>query len=119
MAASVQFLNTLLDSGVRGISVSGNGIWVGLYSGGSVSSTNPLYSHQYISLFDNAAAGIKAASARVNFSPTGFAPGGIAYDEIRLYTSGTGTLLHSVTLNPSQFIQNLDTHSILIRFSGN
>lgn len=118
MAASTQFLNTMLDSGVRGVSVSGGGIFVGLYSGGSVSSTNPLYTHQQITAFDNAAGGLKPASARVNFAPTGFVQGGLPYDEIRLYTVGTGTQLHSIAVSPAQFIANGDLHSVLIRFSG-
>lgn len=118
MAASTQFLNTILDSGVAGVSSSGGGIWVGLYSGGSVSSTNPLYRHQQITAFDVAAGALKPASARVNFAPTGFAQGGLPYDEIRLYTVGTGTQLHSITVSPAQFIANLDTHQILVRFSG-
>ena len=118
MAASAQFLNTLLDSGVRGVDVSGTGIWVGLYSGGAVSSTNPQYSHQKITTFDIAAGGIKPASARVNFSPTGAVQGGWPYDEIRLYTTGTGMQLFSLTVSPAQYIANGDTHQILCRISG-
>lgn len=116
MAASTTFLNKILDSGVAGVNAI-SGIYVGLYSGGSAAAGGG-YAHQVISAFDLAVGAIKNASFRVTFAPTGVAAGGWAYDEVRLYSSSTGTLYHSVSVAPAQFIANLDTHNILISFSG-
>ena len=117
MAATVSLLNVLLNSGVQGTISLYTGIYVGLASGGSA-ITGANYSNQQITAFDAAANGVKTASARVNFSPTGAGPGGFPYDEIRLWSAITGVQLHSKVVSPSQFVSNGDTHSILISISG-
>lgn len=116
MAASVAFINKLLDYGISGISAS-SGIYVGLYSGGA-QPTDGGYSQKLVSSFDPATGAVKAASVRVHFSPTGAAAGGWGYDEIRLYTQNTGNMLHSKQVSPPQYIANLDAHQILISFTG-
>lgn len=116
MAASVSFLNSMLDGGITEVASDYTGIWVGLYSGGAVPLGN--YSHQYVSAWNAASNSTKAATARVNFAPTGSPQGGFPYDEIRLYGSGTGLLLHSISVIPAQFIANLDIHQILVQISG-
>ncbi len=116
MAASIAFINRLYDYGISGISAA-SGIYVGLYSGGA-QPTDGGYSQKLISSFDAATGAVKAASVRVTFSPTGAAAGGWGYDEVRLYTQNTGNLLHSRTVSPPQYINNLDSHQILVSFSG-
>lgn len=116
MPASTSFLNSMLNSGIAGVQAQYTGIYVGLYSGGAV----PLgtYSHQLISSFDVAVSGTKAATLRAFFAPTGSPQNGYPYDEVRLYSNLTGVQLHSVSVNPAQFIQNGDVHQILVTFSG-
>lgn len=116
MAASVAFINKMLDSGVQGTINAYTGIYVGLYSGGAVPPDGG-YSHKQIVSFDSASNSTKAASARVSFSPTGASAGGWGYDEVRLYSNLTGTLLHSIS-TVNQFIINNDTQQILVTFSG-
>jgi len=117
MPASVTFLNKVLDSGVQGVINSYTGIYVGLYSG-STQASGGNYAQQQVSAFNLAVSGVKDATARVNFAPTGVSAGGWAYDELRLYSAATGIQLHSRTVSPAQYIANGDVHQILISFSG-
>lgn len=116
MAASIALLNRILDYGISGISAA-SGIYVGLYSGGAA-PTDGGYVQKLISTFDASSGGVKAASVRVHFSPTGAAAGGWGYDEVRIVAPMSGVTLHSRTISPPQFINNLDAHQILISFSG-
>ena len=117
MAASVTFLNKVLDSGVQGTINSYTGIYVSLFSGGS-RITGGNYADQQITAFNSASSATKAATARVNFAPTGAPQGGFPYDSLRLYSTNSGIEFHSITVSPAQFIANGDTHQILITLSG-
>jgi len=117
MAASISFLNSMLNSGVAGVQAVYTGIYVSLYSGGSA-VTGANYNNQLISAFNAASNATKAATARVNFAPTGAAAGGWGYDSVRLFSNNSGVELHSIAVNPTQFIANGDTHQILVTFSG-
>ena len=117
MPASELLLNGLLDYGVANLIIDIGNFYVGLAISGSQISGGG-YNHQIVTTWNTAAGGIKPATARVNFSPTGATNGGWAYNTIQLWTANSGDLLHSKTISPVQFIANGDTHQILVRLSG-
>ena len=114
MAASTTFLNGMLDSGVAGIIGLHTGVQVALYSGAAEITTHGISQQLITGGFGAATAETKTATNRVSFTATR----GLSYDEIRLFTSGGGTELHSVTVSPTESISAGNTHQISIIFTG-
>ena len=115
MAASAQFSNIILDSGIHIVTGVYGPISIHLYKDDSEISAGD-YASQIITGWGTASNGVKQISNTISFNSYPLSTG---YDEIRLY-SQTGTfLLISQELGSTRTLNALDTHQLTVSISGN